>query len=40
MIFLEHGGAVAFVRVAVVRNDNGLPVWAARNVTFRCGGRA
>jgi hypothetical protein len=38
--FLEHSGAIPFVRVAVVRDDNGLPVWAARSVTFREGGRA
>jgi hypothetical protein len=38
--FLEHGGAVPFVRVCIVRDDNGLPVWAARNVTFRSGGSA
>jgi hypothetical protein len=38
--FLEHGGAVPFVRVAVVRDDNGLPVWAARSVQFCSGGSA
>jgi hypothetical protein len=33
--------APAFVRVSIVRDDNGLPVWAARSVTFRSsGGRA
>jgi hypothetical protein len=38
--FLEHGGAVAFVRVAVVRDGRGQPVWAARSVMFRSGGSA
>jgi hypothetical protein len=38
--FLEHGGAVAFVRVAVTRDDNGEPAWAARSVLFCSGGCA
>jgi hypothetical protein len=38
--FLEHGGAVAFVRVAVTRDDRGQPAWAARSVLFRSGGSA
>jgi hypothetical protein len=38
--FLEHGGAIPYVRVAVVRDDNGLPVWAARSVQFCEGGSA
>jgi hypothetical protein len=32
--FIACGGGVAFVRVAVVRDDRGLPVWAARSVMF------
>jgi hypothetical protein len=31
---------VAFVRVAVVRDDRGQPVWAARSVRFCEGGSA
>jgi hypothetical protein len=38
--FLQHGGGVAFVRVAVTRDDRGLPVWAARSVMFCSGGSA
>jgi len=38
--FLEHGGAVAVVRVAVTRDGRGQPVWAARSVLFRSGGSA
>ena len=32
--FIACGGGAAFVRVAVTRDDRGLPVWASRNVMF------